>query len=148
MVTVKKFEDLQAWQEARKLVNDVYSLIRKPAFSKDYALRDQIVRAAISTMSNIAEGFEGATDQQFIQFLIYSRRSCSEVQSHLYVALDNEYISQNEFKKAYVQAETARKISAGFITYLRKTAKNFAVIRQSDRKTGGQDDRRTNNGTS
>jgi len=117
---IKRFEDIEAWKEARKLVNSIYSFIRKPQFSKDFALRDQIIRAAISTMANIAEGFDSATDQQLIQFLVYSRRSCSEVQSHLYIALDNEYITQDEFNKTYSQAETARKLCSGFITYLRK----------------------------
>lgn len=120
MVKINKFEDIEAWKEARKLVRNIYSLVRLTSFSKDFALRDQIIRAAISTMSNIAEGFDSATDQQFIQFLVYSRRSCSEIQSHLYIALDNEYIAKNEFNKVYSQAETTRKLCSGFITYLRK----------------------------
>ena len=120
MVKISRFEDIDAWKEARKLVNCIYSFIRKSSFAKDFALRDQTIRAAISSLSNIAEGFDSATDQQFIQFLIYSRRSCSEVQSHLYVALDNKYINQSEFDKAYSQAETTRKLCSGFVTYLRK----------------------------
>lgn len=142
MVKISRFEDVDAWKEARKLVNLVYSFTRKPSFSKDFALRDQMNRASISTMANIAEGFDGGTDQQFVQFLIYSRRSCSEVQSHLYIALDNEYISRKEFERAYEQAEITRKICAGFITYLRKKqSTGRPVIQSKTRMTGGQEDR-------
>jgi len=131
MVKISRFEDVDAWKEARKLVNLAYSFVRKPKFSKDFALRDQMIRASISAMANIAEGFDSATDQQFIQFLVYSRRSCSEAQSHLYVAIDNDYISQKEFEGAYEQAEITRKICAGFITYLRKKQPNSRPVIQS-----------------
>lgn len=120
MVVVKRFEDLKVWQEARKLVYLIYSLIKKPLFSKDFALRDQIIRSSISIMSNIAEGFDSGSDQQFVQFLVYSKRSTSELQSQLYIALDNQYISQKEFEAAYGLAESARKMSSSFISYLRK----------------------------
>ena len=120
MVKISRFEDIDAWKEARKLVNYIYSLVRKPSLSKDFALRDQMIRAAISTMSNVAEGFDSATDQQFVQFLVYSKRSTSELQSQLYIALDNQYVSQKEFEAAYGLAESARKMSSSFISYLRK----------------------------
>ena len=144
MIKIKRFEDIDAWKEARKLVNSVYMLIQMPSFSKDFSLRDQIIRAAISTMSNIAEGFDSATDQQFIQFLIYSRRSSSEVQSHLYIALDNGYIKKTDFEETYAQAETARKLCSGFITYLRKSRLPVGrSARQPVNITGGQEDRKT-----
>lgn len=120
MVTVKKFEDLQAWQEAKRLVNVIYSLVKKPPFSKDFALRDQIIRSSISIMSNIAEGFDSGSDQQFIQFLVYSKRSTSELQSQLYIALDNHYINEKEFYSAYNMSESVRKMNSSFISYLKK----------------------------
>ena len=99
----------------------VYDLTNKPAFKKDFGLRDQIQRASVSCMSNIAEGFDGDTNQQFIQYLFYARRSGSEVQSQLYVALDRKYINQSEFDSVYEQGQRVGKLINGFITYLKKT---------------------------
>ncbi|MFH1362097.1 MAG: four helix bundle protein [bacterium] len=121
MVRIQKFEDLDAWREARKLVALIYKHVSLGGFKKDYALRDQIVRAAISTMANIAEGFDAGSNAQFIFFLIYAKRSASEVQSHLYVALDNLYLLQSDFENAYQQAETVRKITQGLINYLKRS---------------------------
>lgn len=115
---VEKFEDLEAWKEARKLTHFIYNLTK--SFSRDFGLRDQIQRSAASTMANIAEGFDSGSDQHFIQFLSYSRRSASEVQSHLYVALDNKYISDEEFQKAYDNANSVRKLCVGLIKYLKE----------------------------
>jgi len=117
---IERFEDLDAWKEARILVHNIYKLVKRSNFSRDFALRDQIIRAAISTMSNIAEGFDSGSNQHFIQFLLYSRRSASEVQSELYIALDNKYISHEEFRESYFKAESVRKLCSGLITYLRK----------------------------
>jgi len=91
---VKNFEDLEIWKDARLLTRRIYQLTRDPKFSKDFALRDQIRRAAISIMSNIAEGFERGGNQEFIQFLYVAKGSCGEVRSQLWVALDQEYIDQ------------------------------------------------------
>ena len=118
---IKSFEDSDAWQEARKLTRAVYTLTCGTPFKKDYGLREQAQRAAVSCMSNIAEGFDSDTDQQFIQFLGYAKRSASEVQSTLHVALDMNYISQNEFLSTYNLATAVRKLCSGFIKYLRKT---------------------------
>ena len=120
-MTVNNFEDLDAWKEARKLTCQVYSLTSKTPFSKDFGLREQIQRAAVSCMSNIAEGFDSGTDQQFIQFLGYSKRSASEAQSLLYAALDNKYIDKAEFAASYALAISVRKLCSGFIKYLKKT---------------------------
>ncbi|MDD4893785.1 MAG: four helix bundle protein [Candidatus Omnitrophica bacterium] len=116
---IKRFEDLEIWKEARKLVNSVYDLTSKGAFNKDFGLRGQIQEAAVSCMSNIAEGFDSDTKQQFIQMLSYTRRSASEVQSVLYVSLDRCYITESEFTKCYDQAQLVRKLTNGFIRYLR-----------------------------
>lgn len=113
-----KFEDLFAWQESRILVNKIYRITSNIPFSKDYSLKDQIRRASTSIMFNIAEGFNGGSDQQFIQFLNYSLRSCSEVQSILYVCNDNNYIKDNDFISLYEQAKKIRMLCAGLIKYL------------------------------
>ncbi len=84
----RKFEDIKAWQKARELVKDIYRLSNNKNLSKDFGLKDQLRRASVSIMANIVEGFDSHSDQEFIKFLIYSRRSATEVQSHLYVAYD------------------------------------------------------------
>ena len=102
---IRRFEDIEGWQSARELTRQVYAVTRSGEFSRDFGLRDQITRAAGSTMHNIAEGFDGGSNPEFIKFLRYSQRSCSEVQSQLYVALDQGYLSQEEFDAIYAQAE-------------------------------------------
>jgi len=97
-------KDIEAWQLARELTRKVYRLTKKPAFARDYGLKKQIQDAAGSSMHNIAEGFDSETNGEFIRFLRYSKRSCSEVQSELYIAVDEEYISTGEFKDVYEQA--------------------------------------------
>ena len=104
----ERFEDIEAWQLARELTRKVYRLTKKPGFEKDYGLKKQIQDAAGSSMHNIAEGFDSETNPEFIRFLRYAKRSCTEVQSELYVALDEEYISSGAFKCAY---ELVRRIT-------------------------------------
>jgi len=96
---VRKFEDLVVWQKARVLTNEIYKITKKPEFSKDLGLKDQIQRASVSIMSNIAEGFERGSKEEFIQFLYISRGSCGEVRTQLYVAKDQNYITDEEFQK-------------------------------------------------
>ena len=98
---IERFEDIEAWELARELTQNVYQLTRKDDFSRDYGLKDQIQKAAGSSMHNIAEGFDSETNAEFIRFLRYAKRSCSEVQSELYVALDESYITSDEFDKVY-----------------------------------------------
>ena len=117
---IERFEDIEAWQLARELTRKVYNLTKQPNFAKDYGLKDQIQRASGSTMHNIAEGFDSEANAEFIRFLRYAKRSCTEVQSELYVALDEEYISSDEFKDVYEQARRTRAAIRGFINYLRK----------------------------
>ena len=116
---IERFEDIEAWQLARELTRKVYRLTKKPGFTKDYGLKKQIQDAAGSSMHNIAEGFDSETNAEFIRFLRYAKRSCSEVQSELYVALDEGYISPNEFKDVYEQARRTRAAGRGFINYLK-----------------------------
>jgi len=116
---ITRFEDIDAWQEARKLVKMVYDLIkRSPKFRKDFRLVNQVQDAAVSAMSNIAEGFARRSNREFIQFLFISKSSAAEVQSQLYVALDQEYIDQDDFGRIYNQAEVVSKLDSGFIKYL------------------------------
>ena len=103
-MSIRRFEEIKGWQLARELTNQVYSVAMRGAFAKDFGLRDQITRASGSAMHNIAEGFDGGTNPEFIKFLRYSQRSCSEVQSQLYIALDQAYISQDQFEAIYEQA--------------------------------------------
>ena len=104
----------------------VYRLVNKPLFSKDFSMKDQIWRAAGSAMDNIAEGFDDSSVKEFVKFLGYSARSCSEVQSQLYRALDCGYISQDEFDETYALAGDCRAQIKGFRGYLRK--KNSAML--------------------
>ena len=116
---IERFEDIDGWKKGRELTRIVYEYSRKSKFSKDYGLKDQITRASVSIMNNIAEGFDGGSDAEFVRFLVYSQRSATEVMSCLYVALDNEYISQLEFDNAYALAGDARNLVGGFIKYLK-----------------------------
>ena len=116
---ITRFEDIEAWQEARKLVNLVYEAInRSQKFRKDYRLVNQIQDAAVSVMRNIAEGFSRKGKREFMQYLFISKSSAAELQSQLYVALDQEYINVDAFEKIYAQAEKVSKMDAGFIKYL------------------------------
>ena len=113
MAGVAKFEDLVAWQKARELTRQVYVMTRLDAFSRDYGLRDQIRRASVSIMSNIAEGFERLNPNEFHHFLVMAKASCAEVRSQLYVALDAGYLSEAEFKDIMNQAtDVARTVNA------------------------------------
>jgi four helix bundle protein len=104
----ERFEDLRAWQTARALSNDIYKLTSRGAFEKDWALKDQIRRAAISVMSNIAEGFESRTRPQFVDFLGVAKASAGEVRSQLYLAYDQGYLDDSKFEKL---ADAADKVS-------------------------------------
>jgi len=117
---IERFEDIEGWQLARELTQKVYRLTKKPGFAKDKRLKEQIQDASGSAMHNIAEGFDSETNAEFIRFLRYAKRSCTEVQSELYVALDEEYINTDEFKDVYEQAARTRATIRGFINYLKK----------------------------
>jgi four helix bundle protein len=123
MVAIKRFEDIQAWQAARELTQMVYVVSTRGRFARDYRLRDQIQGSAISVMSNVAEGFDARTDREFIRFLGYARRSATELQSQLYIALDQSYITQEEFGHIYAQATKTKSLIGGFIRYLEGRAK-------------------------
>ncbi len=120
MSKIERFEDIQAWQNARKLVRAIYSITNDGRFTKDFGLRDQIRRAAVSIMLNIAEGFARKTNKEFMQFLVIAHASAAEVQSALYVALDQNYIIRQQFENLYKITDETSKMIMGFSNYLRK----------------------------
>jgi four helix bundle protein len=118
-MAVKYFEDLDVWKEARRLTNEVYAATRDTGFSKDFGLRDQIQRAAVSIMSNIAEGFERGGNQEFIQFLYIAKGSCGEVRSQLYVAVDQGYLSKDRFTELLNSFKRLSGMLSSLIDYLK-----------------------------
>lgn len=120
---IEKFENIKAWQEARELTKTVYRITKKGDFQKDFGLRDQMRRSAVSIMANIAEGFGRESKKGFIQFLSYASSSNIELQSHLYVSLDQKYIIQKEFKLFYTHSKKVGNLINGFIRYLKGKGK-------------------------
>jgi len=118
MPTITRFEEIEAWQTARELTKLVYVFSEEGKFSRDFGLKDQIRRASVSIMSNISEGFESQTQAQFIRYLGIAKASAGEVRSQLYVSRDLEYLSQEQFVKAFALAEKASRQTARFISYL------------------------------
>jgi len=115
---IERFDEIKAWQMARELTRKIYNLTNKDRFARDFGLKRQIQAAAGSSMHNMAEGFDSETNAEFLRFLRYAKRSCSEVQSELYVALDQDYISEAEFNDVYNHAGQTRATIRGFIKYL------------------------------
>lgn len=120
---IERFEDIEAWKRARELTRQVYGLTSKSEFARDFGLRDQIQKAAGSAMHNIAEGFDADSNAEFMRFLRYAKRSCTEVQSELYVGLDAGYISADEFSDTYAKAAETRATIHGFVKYLMNASK-------------------------
>jgi len=118
-VKINRFEDLDCWQEARKLVNSVYSVCSVSEFKKDFGLSDQIKKSAISIMANIAEGFSRKTNKEFIQFLFIAKSSAAELQSHLYIAMDQGYITKEKFTELYDHSDKIQRMISNLIKYLR-----------------------------
>ena len=121
MAKITRFEDIESWKKARELAKSVYGITLKDRFSRDFGLRDQIRRAAVSVLSNIAEGFERDGDREFIQFLSLAKGSCGEVRAQLYVALDQEYLDEEEFEALSASAVEISRMISGLIKYLRQS---------------------------
>ncbi len=119
MATFKKFEEIKAWQKARKATKRVYEATQDSRFARDFGLRDQIQRAAVSIMANIAEGFGRNSDKEFARFLDIAHASVSESQSHLYVALDLGYISETDFTELYELFGEVSKMTRALGIHLR-----------------------------
>ena len=117
---IRSFEEIEAWQEARKLTKKIYKFTKLDEFQKDWGLCNQIQRSTVSIMNNIAEGFDSDSKAEFVKFLGYARRSASELQCSLYVALDQSYIKQQDFNECYEKAEKIRRMVTAFMNYLKE----------------------------
>ena len=129
IMKVDRFEDLDAWKVARELSNLIYAFGRASGCSRDFGFKDQIQRAAVSVMNNIAEGFERGSNKDFAKFLFIARASTGEVRSMLYLALDQKYITNEQFNEAYNLCVRESQLCWGLIRHLQKN---------SDWKTGVQ----------
>lgn len=123
MATILKFEDIVAWQKALELSDLIYEYSNKDKFSKDFGLRDQMRRASVSVVSNIAEGFEREGNNQFIYFLLVAKASAGELRAQLYVARNQKYITTEEFEQLNNKVIEVSKTISGFISYLRTQRK-------------------------
>lgn len=132
---VKNFEDLEIWKDARALTRAIYQLTRDSKFSKDFGLRDQIRRAAVSIMSNIAEGFERSGNQEFIQFLYVAKASCGEVRSQLYVAVDQAYVTQKDCEELTNSFRRLSIMISNLIDYLKRSGMKGAKHDSSKRSS-------------
>ena len=133
MATAQQFEDLHVWQGARALVKDIYAASKQREFYRDIGLCEQIRRAAVSVMSNIAEGFERGTRKEFIQFLNIAKGSVGEARSQLYVTLDQEYVTEARFAELKEMAITLSRRMGSFISYLEKYPSNARVRKPEKR---------------
>ncbi len=122
-MSVKRFEDLKVWQDARSFVVMIYKLTTKKNFQKDFGMRDQIQRASVSIINNIAEGFERDNNKEFIKFLLYSKGSAGEVRSLIYIAYDLKYITEEEFNTAFNDSLNIISQLSKFISYLKNNLK-------------------------
>ena len=118
-MTISRFEDIESWQKARVLTRRIYQVSATGVFNRDFALRDQIRRASVSVMANIAEGFERDGNREFAQFLSNAKGSLGEVKSHFYVALDAGFVDQPVFAELYQQADETGQLIGGFMRYLK-----------------------------
>ena len=121
MATIRRFEDIDAWQKARELTRDVYRTTANGAFSRDFALRNQIRAAAVSVMGNIAEGYERGGNKEFLQFLAVAKGSCGEVRSHLHAALDQRYLTPEQHCEVCEKAMEVSRMLSGLMKHLRQS---------------------------
>lgn len=131
MSSIRRFEDLEAWKISREITKEIYRISKNDLFARDFGLRDQIRRASVSIMSNIAEGFERDGDKEFINFLSIAKGSSGEVRAQLYVALDQNYISQDEFNTLHNKVTENSRVIAGLIKYLKQSdlkGKKFKAV--------------------
>ena len=121
MASLKCFEDLEVWQKSREFAKEIYAISRESHLSRDFILRDQIIRSAISIISNIAEGFERGGTGEFIQFLSVAKGSAGELRAQLYIVLDQGYIDENKFKELIEMNTAISRMISRLIEYLRKS---------------------------
>ena len=121
MATFKKFEEIECWKKARELTRGIYKVSGRAPFARDFGLRDQIRRASVSIMSNIAEGYDRSGTGEFIQFLATAKGSAAEVRCQLYVAVDQAYIDDRDFSELSALAAATARMVAGLMNYLVKS---------------------------
>lgn len=121
---IERFEDLIAWQKARALTRAVYEATQQNIFARDFGLAGQILRAAVSIMSNIAEGFERGSNRDFHRFMCVAKASCAEVRSQLYVAHDIGYIQPDEFNQLLLQAQVVARVIGGLRASIERQLSN------------------------
>ena len=119
MESFKNFEEIVAWQKARILTKEIYTISNKGKFDKDFSLKDQIRRSSVSVMANIAEGYDRRGDKEFVRFLNISKGSLAEVKSHLFVAFDVNYLNEEELKGLIENIDEIGKLLNGLIKYLK-----------------------------
>lgn len=131
MAKIEKFEDIIAWQKALELCDLIYSKTNKELFSKDFGLKDQIRRASVSVVSNIAEGFERESNNQFIYFLLIAKASAGELRSQIYIAKNQNYITKEEFEELNNKVIEVGKTIGGFVSYLKTQRKQAQLSKLS-----------------
>ncbi|MFH0947470.1 MAG: four helix bundle protein [Elusimicrobiota bacterium] len=117
---IERFEDLKVWKDAKNLATEIYKLTSNEKFKKDFGLREQIQRSSVSTLSNIAEGYERNNNKEFIKFLVYAKGSAGEVRAQLHLAYSIGYVSESDFKSVYEKVVDISQQLSNFIKYLRK----------------------------
>jgi len=127
---IERFEEIEAWKKARVLTREIYKVTSQGAFSKDYGLRDQIRRASVSVMSNIAEGFDRGGNKEFRQFLSMAKGSAAEVRAQLYVGLDAGYLNQEIFQRLYDMADETGRLVGGFMRYIENSEHKGAKFKK------------------
>jgi len=133
MTSLNRFVELEAWQKARELTRLIYESSRDGEFARDFGLRDQIRRAAVSVMSNIAEGFERGGNAEFIHFLAMARGSVSEPESQLYAALDQEYLTEERFKELQKLTGSTQRLIGGLARYLKSSGMKGRTYKEQAR---------------
>ncbi len=131
MAKIEKFEDIIAWQKALELCDLIYAKTNKELFSKDFGLKDQIRRASVSVVSNIAEGFERESNNQFIYFLLIAKASAGELRSQIYIAKNQNYITKEEFEELNNKVIEVGKTIGGFVSYLKMQRKQAQLSKLS-----------------
>jgi four helix bundle protein len=122
MAKIERFEDIESWKKSRELTKQVYEITSIGEFKRDFGLKDQLRKASVSILSNIAEGFERGGDQEFLQFLAVAKGSCGEVRAQLYVALDQGYLPRDRFESLTALTKEISRLISGFMQYLRQSS--------------------------
>ncbi len=121
MTKIERFEDINSWKKSRELTRQIYEITSEGSFNRDFGLKDQLRKASVSILSNIAEGFERDGDKEFVQFLAVAKGSCGEVRAQLYVALDQGFLQRDRFETLTKLAIEISGLLSGFMTYLKRS---------------------------